>query len=327
MKIQVAKELLKDLPLNLIDATRLILECTEELGEVFHSREQLMQRLRRILHEGVQAVKAAEHTESFETVAWASVEARRDRRPTTQRDLRHFIRRMLRVEGFSAMPLRQMKASHCRELLRKAFGASANSYKKGRAILHSIFAFGMRRDWCDANPVDHVEQPSVREKPIIPLTPKEVACLISTAQRPEHADMRFSLHLMLCCGMRPNEVRRLKPEDIHWAEREVYIRPEVSKTGGGRVVPLRCRVPMHRAIIPANWEQRWLRLRRAAGFTDWQPDACRHTFASYHAAHFRDLSTLQCEMGHAALHLLRTRYIFPVSRSAAHRYWQLLHSL
>ncbi len=45
--------------------------------------------------------------------------------------------------------------------------------------------------------------------------------------------------------------------------------------------------------VPRNWQNRWLALRRAAGFTHWVPDVCRHTFASYHAAHFRNLPELQ----------------------------------
>ena len=41
--------------------------------------------------------------------------------------------------------------------------------------------------------------------------------------------------------------------------------------------------------IPRNWQQRWHSLRRAAGFRHWVPDICRHSFASYHAAFFRNL--------------------------------------
>ncbi len=63
--------------------------------------------------------------------------------------------------------------------------------------------------------------------------------------------------------------------------------------------------------IPGNRENRWSRLRRAAGFApgQWVPDVCRHTFASYHAAYFQDLGALQLEMGHRSAHLLLSRYL------------------
>lgn len=321
MKKMTMKEMMKSIPIGPCDAARLVLECVEELGERFSRREELMRRLRRVLRAGVEAVRGAEHTVCFEQAAWASVEQRQHRRPSTRRDLRCFVRRMLRVEGVGQMPLRQMTSAHCRDLLHKAFGGSAHSYRKGRAILHSIFAFGIRREWCDANPVDRIEVPSVQERPILPLTLEEVGRLESAALLPEHSDMRFSLHLMLYSGLRPHEVRRLQPGDIHRAEREVIVRPAVSKTGGGRVVPLRRPVPRAARLIPANWEVRWRALRRAAGFLQWQADACRHSFASYHAAHFRNLPALQCEMGHTNLHLLRTRYVSPISRRCAGAFW------
>lgn len=49
---------------------------------------------------------------------------------------------MLRVEGVAQCPLRRMNTRQCRHLLDTAFGGSAHSYTKGRAILHSIFAYG-----------------------------------------------------------------------------------------------------------------------------------------------------------------------------------------
>ena len=321
MNTNIAHELISKLPIDLSDAVRLILECMEELGESYDDRDQLMKRIRRVMREGVQAVRAAEQTVSLEEAAWASVEQRRHRRPTTRRDLRAFVRRMLRVEGAGQLLLRKMTPGVCRELLDKAFPGSEHSYRKGRAILHSIFAFGIRREWCDANPVDRIEAPCIREKTIRPLSLEEVARLEAAASRPEHAAMRFSLHLMLYCGLRPNEVRRLRADDIRPAEQEIIIRPAVSKTGGGRVVPLRCQPPDAPCPIPGNWEARWRELRRAAGFRLWQADACRHSYASYHAAHFRNLPALQCEMGHADLHLLHTRYLFPVPRRHAAAFW------
>lgn len=318
--MKTANELMKGWTIDEVDATRIILEALEKLGMEGGGRMEVLARLRQVVDEGVRAVQDGERTERFEVVAWASVEERAHRRPTTRRDLRYYVRRMLRVEGAANLPLRRMTVSTCRDLLNKAFGGSPSSYKKGRAILHSIFAYGMRREWCEVNPVDRIATPHVVEKPVVPLTLEEVARLESTVRLPEHAPMRFSLQLMLYCGLRPGEVQRLQPEDVRCAEREVIIRPAVSKTGGGRVVPLREDM-LQSWSLPGCWEARWRALRRASGFTRWQADACRHSFASYHAAYYRDLKTLQYEMGHCNLQLLLSRYISPVSRADSKRYW------
>ncbi|MCQ2371209.1 MAG: hypothetical protein MJ058_04040 [Akkermansia sp.] len=96
----------------------------------------------------------------------------------------------------------------------------------------------------------------------------------------------------------------------------MVVRPTTSKTGGGRVVPLRCgNIDAMRHDIPRRWVHRWRALRKAAGWSKetahpWRQDVCRHTFATYHAAHFRNFPALQLEMGHRDSSLLRTRYIY-----------------
>lgn len=276
---------------------------------------------------GEHALAAEDQTVAFEKAAWESVEARAGRRATTLRDLRHFTRRMLRVEGVGARPLRAMRAEDCRQLLEAAFGGSVHSYRKGRAILHSIFAFGKRRGWCADNPVDMVDAPSVAEKEIVPLSPQQVQELEHACCLPQHADMRLSLHLLTYCGLRPAEVARLQVQDIRWEEGEVVVRPVVSKTGGGRVVPLRRQNRLRGVprVIPRNWQNRWRALRRAAGFRHrWQPDVLRHTFATYHALCFKNLPELQLEMGHGSLALLRTRYVNATQarRRDADEFWK-----
>ena len=323
--MKTAKDIIKDLPLNINDIARLALEATEELGAQAQKleRTELIIVLRRVIRAGVKAVQAEEHTVCFEEAAWASVEARSCRRATTLRDLRHFVRRMLRIDGVAARPLRAMNTGECREMLKKAFGCSDHSFNKGRAILHSIFAYGLRQEWCGENPVSRIEPRRIQEKEIVPLSPQEVQRLEQAAQLPEHREMRFSLHLLLYNGIRPQEVARLNERHIQPEQGRVIIPAAGSKTGGGRVLPLRKKNRLQGIAlrIPRNWQNRWRALRRAAGFTDWQPDVCRHTFASYHAAYFRDLGALQLEMGHRSADLLRSRYLNLPQVKQGKEYW------
>lgn len=325
-KSHIAQALLSGTGVTGVDAARLTLEALEALGALVSglSHSELMSRLRQVVREGVAAVRASERTVTLQEAAWASVEARQNLRSTTRRDLRHFVRRILRVEGAAELPLRSMKILDCKRILTSAFGNSLSSYKKGRVILSSIFSYGIRQEWADCNPVSRIEVPTIEEKTITPLTPEEVERLKMTASRPEFRDMRFSLSLLLYGGIRPTEVTRLQDEDINWEERQVIIRPRASKTGGGRAVPLRAVRGMSKCdlCIPRNWKRKWQALRRAAGFRDWVPDVCRHTFASYHAAKFRNLPELQLEMGHRDTYLLRSRYMVPAKRKDAEAFWR-----
>lgn len=313
--------------LQVSDAVRLALECIERLGEeASNERLSLIGQLRRVIELGVEALKREEETVSFEQAAWASVAARVGRRATTCRDLRHFVRRMLRVPGVAERPIRAMSTKECRKLLQQAFGNSVHSYRKGRAVLHSIFAYAYRQEWCAENPVSRIEVPEVEESPVLPLKPEDVEKLFRSVRQPRHRPMRFSLYLMLYCGVRPAEIARIVPSrDILWGQKMLVIRSTSSKTGGGRVIPLRNIGQLKRedCEIPTNWLHRWQSLRRDAGFTHWQADCLRHTFASYHAHYFKDLPQLQLEMGHRDCHLLRTRYILPVDESEARKFWKL----
>ena len=325
---KIAKELLEGVNLSASDLARLALETIESLGELAQglNRLELITLLRNTLREGVSVMKAAARTVSLEEAAWASVNARQELRPTSRRDLCHFVRRILKVEGAATMPLRAITSTQCKKILAEAFGGSTSSFVKGRAILHSIFTFGMKQEWCDSNPVSRIEVPKVKEKPIAPLAPAEVDKLKEVAQRPEFRDMQFSLSLMLYGGIRPTEVSRLREEDFDWEEMQVIIRPTASKTGGGRTVPLRGIKGIRKKdlIIPQGWNRKWHDLRRAAGYRgkSWVPDVCRHTFASYHAAYFRNLAALQLEMGHRDASLLMTRYMAPALKKDAAAFWK-----
>lgn len=316
----IAGELLEGTGLSVIDLARLALETMEELGG--RKRQVGLRRLREVMRAGVQAVKDAERTVSFRRAAEQSIEERRDLRPTSLRDIRHYVRRFLKDERFAVRPLRAISVRECRELLQREFGHSPSSFVKARAILSSVFSFGMRQEWCNANPVSRIVVPRVQETPIEPLTQEEITRLETTAEQPRFRAMKFSLHLLLYNGIRPTEVSRLRPEDIDENARLIRIRSCTSKTGGGRVLPLRAALGEPDLRIPKNWQRRWRALRRAAGFTRWVPDVLRHTFASYHAARFRNLPALQLEMGHRDLSLLRTRYISPIPPRAAAGFWK-----
>ena len=327
MEEETAKELLNEQPLTPVDAARIILEATEMLTPraTGLERVEVLQLLRRVMRLGVAALSREENTVSFAQAGWESIDARAGRRPTTRRDLRHYMRRFLRQKGVAERPLRDMSTKECTKLLKETCGTCASTYRKGRMILHSVFEYGIRQEWCDSNPVARIKAPTEEEKTIHPLTLEEVKRLEETAQKPEHRAMRLSLKLMLYCGVRPTEVSRLEPDkDIDWKGRELIIRPQTSKTGGGRVIPLRkvARLGEQDRTIPGNWLKRWRLLRQEAGFTDWRADACRHTFASYHARHFRNLPELQLEMGHSDSNLLHTRYVTAFLDSKADSFWK-----
>ncbi len=343
MKYAHIKHLLEGLPLRGSDAERLVLEAVEEMPELrlpaAQGKTELMQALRRVLRrEGIAAVRAQEKTVTFAYAAEESLKRREvaGRRATTLRDLLHFIRRLLRVPGLAQRPLRSMGTAECRRALESAFAGSAHSFRKGRAVLHSIFAYGLRQGWCAANPVSAVEVPAIEEKEIVPLTVAECRRLVEVAKTPRFRACLPALGLMLFAGVRPGEVARLRWADVHCEEGVLTIAARHSKTGGARRVelcpPLRRMLKRQAGnglICPPRWEKRWQRLRQVAELATrsrrWMPDVLRHTFASYHALTHRNLPVLQLQLGHRDSRLLLTRYLnlSGMRRADAWHFWRL----
>ena len=295
-----------------------VLEAALVAREALACGRGRVKRARACIVLGEEQLKLREKTVTYAKAVEVALEDRKRKglRARSIVDFRYLCKRlMVRNPGLAERRVRSISSEDCRRYLEAAFGNSPSQYRKARAILSGVFSTAIRHEWCDVNPVARVEVPDVVEKPIEPLTIEEVERLEEAAQLPEHQDMQLSLHLMLYCGIRPTEVSRINPEtDIDWQHAQVLVRPTTSKTGGGRVVPLRKAGGISVRTIPRRWVHRWRALRQAAGWNKetahpWRQDVCRHTFATYHAAHFRNFAALQMEMGHRDATLLRTRYI------------------
>ena len=199
-----------------------------------------------------------------------------------------------------------------------AHEVSASQFNKGRTMLHGLFEFALRREWCDKNPIKRIERKKVVEKEILPLKLSETKQLIKTAQN-ESPEYAIVAALLVYAGIRPREVRRLTWRDIDTEEKTITVRSQCSKTGGVRQVeipPVLNRLLItHKSencspICPADWQRRWRKIRDNSGFRGrWVQDVLRHTYASFHAKNYADLPRLQLNMGHRDLSLLRSRYV------------------
>lgn len=324
-------ELVDKLAVSPTDIMRLFIEFAEEAAVTQSDKNEIISAFRRIVRTGVSSVAEQDKSVTFETAMRESLSVRQIRRPSTVADLRSYINRMIAYAECNAIPLRHMRSEHCMDMLSRVFGHSPHVFRKAKAVLHSIFAYGQKRGWCDRNPVKAIESPPVYEERITPLSGRQIRALMRTCQQKDLRAMLPCMQLLLWCGVRPGEVRRLRWRDIDKREKVVYIEGRVSKTGGPRAVPLRGAAkelllydkPGNELIAPRNWNRLWQRLRKRAGLHSWQRDVLRHTFASFHLKCFHNLTQLQEEMGHRDSSLLRTRYlnVRHVSTATARRFF------
>ena len=240
-------------------------------------------------------------------------------RPDSIRDIRCIGNRLLRTKPeFGKRNFSELSASECEEWLNAAFHTN-QQFNKARTMLHGLFEFAIRREWCDRNPIKRIERKKVVEKEIQPLKLAETKRLIKTAQN-ESPEYAIVAALLVYTGIRPREVRRLTWHDIDTEEKTITVRSQCSKTGGVRQVEIppvlnrllitHSRELKEEKICPTDWQRRWRKIRDNSGFRGrWVQDVLRHTYASFHAKNYADLPRLQLNMGHRDLSLLRSRYV------------------
>ncbi len=239
-------------------------------------------------------------------------------RPDSIRDIRCIGNRLLRTNPeLGKRNFSEFSVSECEEWLNAAFHTNPQ-FNKARTMLHGLFEFALRREWCDKNPIKRIERKKVVEKEIQPLKLSETKRLIKTAQN-ESPEYAIVAALLVYTGIRPREVRRLTWRDIDTEEKTITVRSQCSKTGGVRQVeipPVLNRLLItHKSqnsshICPTDWQRRWRKIRDNSGFRGrWVQDVLRHTYASFHAKNYADLPRLQLNMGHRDQSLLRSRYV------------------
>ena len=267
---------------------------------------------------GAEALRSREKTVTFERAVLEALEERKGRRKRTLTDFRYIIKRLMkRCKGLAKRRVRSITPSECAEYLRQAFD-TPRQRNKARLILSGIFSTAMLHGWCAENPVRKVKPEKIEEKRIEILSNEEITRLTDTAAEYAGGVCMAAVAIMLLAGVRPHECERLRWGDVRLDAGVIVISPQHSKTGGARCVtihPPLARILRHiqkadhERICPPNWRRLWAGLHKAAGFTPWQPDVLRHTFATHHLSTFRSYAELQLEMGHRSAELLRTRYV------------------
>ncbi len=314
--MELARHFCEQGGLPLLDMLRLGLELTEHAGRL-RGRARL-QRCRELIRLGAEALQQERRSTTFAKAVLAALEERARRRPRTRNEFRSVCQRILRASPTLARrSVRGISPADCRRMLESTF-RSPRQLAKGRAILHGLFAFCLRQQWCSANPVSAVSVPALQEHEVRPLGMAQLRRLLGSALQAQHRACMPALGLMLWAGIRPAEVERIDWQDIDWQEKVIALRPRHSKTGGARHVTLHpvlacwlreAGVQAAGPLCPRSWARRWRQLREEAGLTAWQQDALRHSFASYHVKQWHDFAQLQLEMGHRSAELLRTRYL------------------
>ena len=326
-----AQEVLGKAKVSVLDSARFVRNILD--AKPSDSKLTDAQFALKVIEAGLRNIRAKEM--SFAEGFALYFKSKQHLRPDSIRDIRCIGNRLLRTKPeLAKRNFSELSVSECEEWISSAF-STPSQHNKARAMLHGLFEFAVRREWCDKNPIKRIERKKVVEKEIQPLKLAETKRLIKTAQR-ESPVYAVVAALLVYTGIRPREVRRLTWRDIDTEEKTITVRSQCSKTGGvrqveippvlGRILGEPCDQSEGVNVCPSNWQRRWRKIRDNSGFRGrWVQNVLRHTYASFHAKYYANLPRLQLNMGHRDLSLLRSRYVnmHGISRAEAKCFFEL----
>ena len=310
-----ARALLRGKNINVLDAARLICNIADFMPK--KSKLTTIQFCAKIIEIGKNNFRQNEMpiANGFDIY----LQTKQDLRKASFSDIKYLGKKLMKLKPeFAKRNFSQLSVADCEEWLNCTF-TTPSQYNKGRAMLHALFEFALRREWCDKNPIKQILRKKVIEKEILPLKLSEIRRIIANAKKENNGIYLPAVALLVFAGIRPREVRRLTWQDIDLQENTITVRSQCSKTGGIRqveIMPQLKRILLsynpkpQQKICPVNWQRRWQKIRNNSGFSGrWVQDVLRHTYASFFAKRFKDLPRLQLNMGHSNQMLLCSRYI------------------
>lgn len=324
-EIVLLQKLVSHLDFPLIELVQLSIELLEECSRL-RKRPTTLKIARKAIKLGAKAIYESEHSISFTQSIKETLLAKAHRRSSTLAEIRYVTNRLMRiVPKLGRRSVRSITTQDWEAYINEAFNSSRQQ-RKARMIVHGIYAVMVKRNWCSENPLAKMDSPPLKECRVKVLLPKEVKVLINMVAQEYDGSCLPPAAVMLYAGVRPREVQRLTWQEINLNQNIICLSPSHAKTGGARhitIEPILGRIlkkykgehkpALTQNLCPPNWRKKWENVRKKAGWNTigkpWVQDCLRHTYASYHALHYKDFTRLQYEMGHASSTLLRTRYL------------------
>jgi integrase len=196
-----------------------------------------------------------------------------------------------------------------------------------RNAVRLAFNFAARRGYATENPAAKTEKANVlRVAPGI-LTVAQSAHLLENAS----PEILPYIAIGLFAGLRTAEIMRLDWAEVDFDSGLVEVKAEKSKTAQRRFVAMEpnlrewlFRLRKHRGnVTPDDFRKRFDEARAAAGIKVWPNNALRHSFASYHLAHFQNAARTALELGHHDSRITFAHYRELVKPKDAERYWNI----
>jgi integrase len=229
---------------------------------------------------------------------------------------------------FDGQPVATITSAEIDDWLRSLNGSpvTRNHYRR---LIVLAFNFAVQRGYATDNPAEKTAKAKERGSNIGILTVTQATRLLKNAT----PDVLPYIAIGLFAGLRRAEIERLDWSEIDFESGLIEVKAEKSKTAQRRFVTMQPNVrewllPVRKhqgRITPNKWQFRlqFDQAREAAGIAEWPDNALRHSFASYHLAHFKNAAATAMECGHHDSRITYRHYRELVKPQDAARFWEI----
>jgi integrase len=233
-------------------------------------------------------------------------------------------------EDFASRPVRTISAQEIENWLyglhSDGNGLAPQTLVNWRAILHAFYGWLLRRKLIDFNPVTAIPKPKVvRDAPAI-WSPESLEQLLQAAS----AELVPVLAMGAFAGLRTSELLRLEWREIDLERKLIEVTASKAKSARRRLVKIEPNLARWLAPHAGNtgkpWPKGWRSYHEATAKLcrelelEWRENGLRHSFASYHLAHFQNAEALALQMGHTSVRMIFEHYRELVAPQTAQRY-------
>jgi integrase len=196
-----------------------------------------------------------------------------------------------------------------------------------RSRLTTLFSFAKRQGYTSHNPIMEVDRAKERGGEIGILSVADAARLMDVASPetlPYWAIGAFA-------GLRSAEIERLDWGELDLESGLIEVKASKAKTASRRLVQIQPNLRRWLApygdrrgkVCPSGLRKRLEADRqKAALLENWPSNALRHSYGSYHLAHFKDTAALALQMGNSPA-IIFQHYRELVKPKDAARYWEI----
>ena len=199
-----------------------------------------------------------------------------------------------------------------------------------RSVTIQAYNFAIKRGYAVENPAAATAKVKQTDGNIGILSVTQTARLLEASDR----ELLPYIAIGLFAGLRSSEIDRLDWSNINFESGLIKVEAmKGTRKNTRRRRFVRIQENLHEWLQPyrklkgnvapqGNFRELFDAAREAAGITEWPSNGLRHSFGSYHLAHFNDVNALALEMGNSP-EMIFNHYRELVTPKDAERYWSL----